>query len=250
MQFDWTSFTLELLNFLVLLWILKHFLYRPVLSALDARRQEVRDRLAQADAVRKEAEALKRQYEARLAAWRQEQEQARRGFEQEMTQERIARLDALKKQLADERVKAQHREKAQAAVREAALTRQAAARAFGAAAAMLTRLASPELTSRISDLFEQDLHALPEEQRAALRGAAAKLDAPAIAEIASAHPLEAASRQSVTAALSAAAARPLQPVFKEQPELIAGLRVAVGECLLHANLADELAFFQEREVHA
>lgn len=250
MQFDWTSFTLELLNFLVLLWILKHFLYRPVLSVLDARQQEVRNQLAQADAVRKEAEAARMQYEARLTAWRQEQEQARRKFEQEMTQERAAQLDALKKQLADERVKAQRREEALASAREAALMRQAVARAFRAAAAMLTRLASSELTSRIADLFEQDLHTLPDEQRAALRGAAAKLDAQTVAEIASAHPLDAARRQSVAAALSEAAARPLQAVFKEKPELIAGLRIAVGECLLHVNLADELAFFQEREAHA
>ena len=37
MQFDWTTFVLEVLNFLVLLWILKRFLYQPVLDVLDAR---------------------------------------------------------------------------------------------------------------------------------------------------------------------------------------------------------------------
>ena len=32
MAFDWTTFGLEIINFLALLWILKRFLYRPVLA--------------------------------------------------------------------------------------------------------------------------------------------------------------------------------------------------------------------------
>ena len=38
------------------------------------------------------------------------------------------------------------------------------------------------------------------------------------------------------------------PFPRYRPELIAGLRVAVGETMLSADLADELAFFR-REKH-
>ena len=38
MQIDWTTFALEIINFLVLVWILKRFLYRPVLDTLARRR--------------------------------------------------------------------------------------------------------------------------------------------------------------------------------------------------------------------
>ena len=49
MDFDWTTFALEAVNFLILVWILKHFFYRPVLAVIEARRAESEKNLAQAD---------------------------------------------------------------------------------------------------------------------------------------------------------------------------------------------------------
>ena len=37
MQIDWTTLVLEIINFLVLVWILKRFLYKPVMEAIAAR---------------------------------------------------------------------------------------------------------------------------------------------------------------------------------------------------------------------
>jgi len=42
---------------MLLVWLLKHFLYKPILNAVDAREKKVADELADADA--KEAEAQK-----------------------------------------------------------------------------------------------------------------------------------------------------------------------------------------------
>ena len=41
MQIDATTFVLELINFAVLVWILHRFLYRPILGAIDRRRDAV-----------------------------------------------------------------------------------------------------------------------------------------------------------------------------------------------------------------
>ncbi|MQM33106.1 MAG: F0F1 ATP synthase subunit B, partial [Candidatus Accumulibacter phosphatis] len=41
--------------------------------------------------------------------------------------------------------------------------------------------------------------------------------------------------------------RLLALAIRPDPALIAGVRIAVGECLLHANLLDELAFFRRRD---
>lgn len=38
MQIDWTTFVLEIVNFLALVWLLKRFLYTPVLDVLARRR--------------------------------------------------------------------------------------------------------------------------------------------------------------------------------------------------------------------
>ena len=54
MAIDWTTFTLEVVNFLVLVWLLKRFLYQPVLEVLGRRQAGVAHTLAEA----RRAEAL------------------------------------------------------------------------------------------------------------------------------------------------------------------------------------------------
>ena len=70
MEFDWTTFVLEALNFLVLVWLLKRFFYQPVLAEIEARRDATAKTIADAETVRREAEALKSEYQAHLAASR------------------------------------------------------------------------------------------------------------------------------------------------------------------------------------
>ena len=38
MEVDWTTFALEIINFLILVWILKRFFYHPVLDIIARRR--------------------------------------------------------------------------------------------------------------------------------------------------------------------------------------------------------------------
>lgn len=246
MQFDWTTFILEILNFLVLVWILKRFLYRPVLAMLDARQQRIRDESARAELLRDQAEALRLQYEQRLADWKQQQETSRRQLEEELAQQRTAALETLKQTLADEEAKLRARNQSVIVTREAALILEAASAAYEQTAALLQRLASAELTSRILDVFMEDLQRLPDSEQNALSKAAAMLTAESALEVLSAHDLNESQQSQLSQALMTATGKPLALQFRQDATLIAGLRVSVGECLLHANLADELAFFRRQ----
>ena len=57
MLIDWFTVVAQLLNFALLVFLLKHFLYKPVLQAIDARETLVAQRLAAAETKRLEAEA-------------------------------------------------------------------------------------------------------------------------------------------------------------------------------------------------
>src|SRR5665647_469211 len=57
MLIDWFTVGAQALNFVVLVWLLKHFLYKPVLDAIDAREKQIAAQLADAEA--KKAEAKK-----------------------------------------------------------------------------------------------------------------------------------------------------------------------------------------------
>ena len=49
MNIDWFTFAAQVINFLVLVGLLRHFLYGPVVRAMQAREQKVTQRLTDAD---------------------------------------------------------------------------------------------------------------------------------------------------------------------------------------------------------
>src|ERR1035437_6700654 len=57
MLIDWFTVGAQALNFLILVWLLQRFLYKPILDAIDTREKRIAAELA--DAAAKKAEAQK-----------------------------------------------------------------------------------------------------------------------------------------------------------------------------------------------
>lgn len=68
MSIDWITVIAQIANFLVLVWLLKRFLYRPILDGIDAREAEIARRMAEAGQAQKQAQAAE-------AAYRKQQKQ-------------------------------------------------------------------------------------------------------------------------------------------------------------------------------
>lgn len=73
MSIDWITVTAQLANFLVLVWLLKRFLYRPILDGIDAREAEIAERMQIAARTEEDAKATEADYRAQLAALQSEQ---------------------------------------------------------------------------------------------------------------------------------------------------------------------------------
>ena len=56
MLIDWFTVGAQIVNFLILVWLLKRFLYKPILDAIDAREKRIAAELADADTKKAEAE--------------------------------------------------------------------------------------------------------------------------------------------------------------------------------------------------
>jgi len=41
MLIDWFTVGAQIVNFLILVWLLQHFLYKPILNAIDAREKRI-----------------------------------------------------------------------------------------------------------------------------------------------------------------------------------------------------------------
>lgn len=67
MSIDWITVGAQIVNFLVLIWLLKRFLYRPILDGIDAREAEIAERMGEAAAIRARAEGRAAEYRAQIA---------------------------------------------------------------------------------------------------------------------------------------------------------------------------------------
>lgn len=242
MQLDWTTFLLEIVNFLVLVWILKRFLYRPVLDMIARRKANIEQTLTEARETEERATALKASYEKRLDEWEQEREGARAKLREELAAERQRRLTQLDEALATEREKNRTLEERRA--EEVRRTAEAQALELGVefSARLLGRLAGTELDTRLIDIAIEDLAALPAEQRTALQAAAREPGA--VLNLGFARPVAESQQQRLTAALHQTVGVELPASVEVVPELLAGLRVALGPWVMKANLGDELSFFR------
>lgn len=65
MSLDWITVIAQILNFLVLVWLLKRFLYRPILDGIDAREAEIAARMSEADRAKAKASKAEAEFVAR-----------------------------------------------------------------------------------------------------------------------------------------------------------------------------------------
>lgn len=74
MSVDWITVAAQIVNFLVLVWLLKRFLYRPILDGIDAREREIAARMGEAATLCEAAEAAKAEHMAEIAGLQSDRE--------------------------------------------------------------------------------------------------------------------------------------------------------------------------------
>ena len=243
MELNWSTFLLESINFLILVWILKHFFYKPVLDVIARRRRSIEKMLSDANTQHEDAEALRIQYENRLTVWEKERQAAYTALDKEIEKERARRMASLQTTLGEEREKAEIIEQHRLEARR--LHAEETALALGAqfSTRLLSVAAGPELEHRLLQLLLQELAALPPERLRTLRAAAGKTTDRVL--VASAYPLDEDTRLSLERTLGPvlAVTRPFH--YEQDKNLLAGMRIILGDWVLGANLQDELQSFAE-----
>lgn len=68
MSIDWITVAAQIGNFLVLVWLLKRFFYRPILDGIDAREAEIADRMKAAVVAKEEAQTVEADYHEKVRA--------------------------------------------------------------------------------------------------------------------------------------------------------------------------------------
>lgn len=242
MNFDWTTFALEAVNFLILVWLLKRFLYRPVLDVIARRHAGVAKTLGDAESARAEARRLQAEYEGRQHEWERERARLRQELEDELDALRAKRMAALTQELESERRRDEAARQREHEVEQRELETRALQQADAFVARLLERFTGPVLDALIVEMLLADIQALPTARKDMLSAALAGATR---VDIWSARPLESSVRQRVEAALAALAGGSVNAVYTLDPGLLSGMRLRAGAWDLAADLAGELTAFSE-----
>lgn len=242
MRIDWSTLALQLINFAILMWLLRRFLYRPVLRVIDARRQAADARYAEAQ---RAAETAKRQLSelearsagaaaARAAAIADAREQGEQLIEARRAQaERDARslLDETRQTLVKEREALFAEARRTALEMAAAMTRR-----------VLAEIPEPLRMQGWLERIEQRLKSLSAAERAELEGG---LPAGAPLRVASACPIPSDLEERWRACLREIFGPDVVVTFETDTELIGGAELHFPHATLGLSIASAIKALQE-----
>lgn len=224
MLIDWFTVVAQVVNFLILVWLLKHFLYRPILDAIDAREARIAAELADADAARAEALRERRAYQEKNEALEQQRTSRLAQATEEARVERQRLLEEARQAADDLLVKRRERLDSDALLLQRAVRRRAQQEVLAIARQALTDLAGTSLEQRAVGVFIERLQAMPDPVREGLARSLEAAAGPLL--LRSAFELPAAQRTALQAALNRAFAAEVPLRFEIAPELVSGIELS------------------------
>lgn len=224
MQIDWFTLVAQLFNFLVLVWLLKRFLYQPILDAIDAREQSIAKTLREAASTQQEASTERDKLAASNAALDAQSaallEQARADAaaqRQKLLQEAHAEAEAL----TQKRRQDQQRELQQL---HAEIYRLSLSEVFDLARKLLGELANTTLEQSLVETFIAQLQTMTEDSREQLTQALCS--EPVGGLVRSAFTLDTRLQQQLQDSINAWAGAQLPLKFETSEQLICGLELS------------------------
>ena len=238
MLIDWFTVGAQALNFLILVWLMKRFLYKPILHAIDAREKRIAKELADANA--KQAEAKQERDEFRLKNEVFDQQRAAL-LSQATTEARAERqrlLDEARLESDTLRAKRQDMLISEYGNLRDEIARLTQHEVFGIARKALTDLATTSLEERMTVVFISRLQEMDDTTKQQLAHNLKTASDPAL--LRSAFELPAEQRAAIQTALNETFQAEIQVRFETVPELISGIELTTNGQKLAWSIADYL----------
>lgn len=245
MLIDWFTVGAQALNFLILVWLLKKFLYQPVLRAINDREARIAKELADAAAKQAEAGSAREEFTRKNLEFDQQRSTLLAQATAAADSERKLLLDAAQQAADDLRVKRQQAMAAEVNTFKQHLGHQTRQQVFALVRKALAELADASLEARMVEVFIRRLHAMDDITRTTLATALSTLDAAAPARVRSTFDLSADQRKAIQSALNTAFASEIPLQFDTDAELVSGIELTVPGQKLGWNIADYLAELEQ-----
>jgi F-type H+-transporting ATPase subunit b len=244
MLIDWFTVGAQVLNFLILVGLLKHFLYKPILDAIDARERRIAAELA--DAAGKQAAADKERDEFRDKNQAFEHERGallgKAAEEAKTERERLvaeahAEADAL-------RVKQDNAMRGDQVTLGREMTRLAAGEVFAIARRALADLAAASLEERMGEVFTRRLREMDGKAKESLAAALKSAGEPAV--LRSTFVMSAKDRATIQNALNETFLAEIRVRFETAPGGVCGIELTASGEKLAWGIAEYLSALEQK----
>lgn len=243
MLIDWFTVGAQVVNFLILVWLLKRFLYKPILDALDARERRIAEELADASTKQSEAERERDEFRAKNEQFDQQRDGLLSKARDEARAERERLLDEARTDSDALRAKRQESLRREQQSLAGELARKAQKEVFAIAQKTLADLAGTSLEERMSDVFTRRLRELDGEAKEGLAKALRGRSNPVL--VRSAFELAPEQRAAIHDALRDTFSADVQVRFETAPDVISGVELTANGRKVAWSIADYLASLEE-----
>ena len=226
MLIDWFTVGAQALNFLILVWLMKRFLYKPILDAIAARETKIAAELAAAD--EKKADAQK-EHDA-FTENNTQFDQQRAGLLTKATDAANAEgkriVDEARKSADEVTAKGKDALRADAKTLTIELARRTQDEVFAIARKTLADLATTSLEERMGDAFTRRLRAMDGDAKSCLAGAIHTASGPVL--IQSAFEVPAEQRANIQKAVNETFAADVHLSFETAPDVVSGIELTAN----------------------
>ena len=243
MLIDWFTVGAQALNFIVLVWLLKRFLYKPILHAVDAREKRIAKELTDAGAKMAEAEKRRAEFEHKNAEFDSQRGALLGKATEEAAAERQRLLEEARKTADVEGAKRQETLQTEALNLSQAIRRRTQQEVFAIARKALTDLASSSLEERMAEMFIRRLTAMDGNVKAGLGGALKAASEPAV--VRSAFDLPTEQRAAIQKAIDDTFSGEFHLRFETAPNLIGGIELAANGQKVAWSISEYLAALED-----
>lgn len=244
MLIDWFTVAAQVVNFLILVWLLRRYLYKPILDAVDAREKRIAAELADADSKKAEAETERDEFQRRNAEFDQQRATLLKKATDEASAERRRVLDdarAAANAATDKRALALRAEALHLNRSIALRTQQ---EVFAIARKTLADLATVSLEERVGEVFVRRLRDLDPPTKAVVARALESTSDPAL--VRSAFELPPAQRAAIQSALNETFSGNVRVRFETAPDLVGGIELTTLGYKVAWSISDYLTTLDSR----
>jgi F-type H+-transporting ATPase subunit b len=243
MLIDWFTVGAQALNFIVLVWLLKRFLYKPILNAVDAREKRIAAELADADAKKAEARKERDEFQHKNETFDQQRTALLNKATEEAGAERSRLLDDARKAADALSAKRQETLRSDATNLNQAIRQRTQQEVFAIARKALTDLAATSLEERMSAVFIGRLRTMDAKAKEGLAKALATASEPAV--VRSAFDLPPEQCAAIQKTLNATFSTDVHIRFETAPDLVSGIEFTSNGQKVAWSIADYLGSLEK-----